>query len=68
MNTELEKNMEEFTEWVKKNERRSRKLHWLVRWFRRITNRCEICGSNKDPWFSRTEPMGYYCEDCDEKR
>ena len=22
------------------------------------------CGSTKDPWFSRTVPMGYFCEDC----
>jgi len=22
------------------------------------------CESEKDPWFSRVEPMGYYCRDC----
>ena len=25
-----------------------------------------ICGC-KDFWFSRTEPMGYYCENCGER-
>ena len=30
MKTELEKSLEEFTEWVKENERPSRKFHWLV--------------------------------------
>jgi DNA-directed RNA polymerase subunit RPC12/RpoP len=25
---------------------------------------CPHCGSYKDTWFSRTEPMGYYCSDC----
>lgn len=29
MKTELEKSLEEFTEWVKENERPSRKFHWL---------------------------------------
>ena len=26
-------------------------------------DRC-TCGSKKDPWFSRTVPMGYFCEEC----
>ena len=26
--------------------------------------KCEFCGSNKGTWFSRIEPMGYFCEDC----
>jgi hypothetical protein len=30
MKTELERNLEEFTEWVKENERPSRKFDWLV--------------------------------------
>ena len=25
---------------------------------------CPHCGSLKDPWFSRVEPMAYVCEDC----
>ncbi len=25
---------------------------------------CPHCGSEKDPWFSRCEPMGYHCPDC----
>ncbi len=25
---------------------------------------CKNCGSEKDPSFSRVEPMGYYCQDC----
>ena len=25
---------------------------------------CPHCGSLKDPWFSRVEPMGYVCQDC----
>lgn len=25
---------------------------------------CPHCGSLKDPWFSRSMPMGYYCQDC----
>lgn len=25
---------------------------------------CPHCGSSKDPWWSRSEPMGYFCEGC----
>jgi hypothetical protein len=25
---------------------------------------CKHCGSTEDFWWSRTEPMGYYCSDC----
>lgn len=25
---------------------------------------CPHCGSEKEPWFSRCEPMGYHCQDC----
>ena len=25
---------------------------------------CSGCGNNEDPWFSRSEPMGYYCRHC----
>jgi len=25
---------------------------------------CPHCGSDKDPFFSRIEPMGFYCRDC----
>ena len=25
---------------------------------------CPHCGSVKEPWFSRTVPMGYICVDC----
>jgi hypothetical protein len=25
---------------------------------------CRHCGSWEDPWFSRSEPMGYFCSDC----
>lgn len=25
---------------------------------------CPECGSPEDPWFSRMEPMGYFCPDC----
>jgi ribosomal protein L37AE/L43A len=28
---------------------------------------CPHCGSDKDPFFSRIEPMGYYCRDCGEE-
>lgn len=27
---------------------------------------CPRCGSTEDPWFSRTEPMGYVCHGCGE--
>lgn len=27
-------------------------------------DRCRHCGSTKDPWFSRSLPMGYFCQDC----
>jgi predicted RNA-binding Zn-ribbon protein involved in translation (DUF1610 family) len=26
--------------------------------------KCPHCGSDKDPFFSRVEPMGDYCPDC----
>ena len=26
--------------------------------------KCPHCGSTKGTWFSRTEPMGHFCEDC----
>ena len=26
--------------------------------------RCPVCGSFDDAWFSRSEPMGYYCPEC----
>lgn len=26
--------------------------------------RCPQCGSEEDPYFSRMEPMGYFCGDC----
>lgn len=25
---------------------------------------CKHCGSTKGFWFSRSEPMGYFCEEC----
>jgi len=25
---------------------------------------CQHCGSQKEPFFSRIEPMGYHCRDC----
>lgn len=28
--------------------------------------KCE-CGSLEEPYFSRTEPMGYFCTDCGEE-
>ena len=30
--------------------------------------RCPHCGSDCDAWFSRTEPMGYFCEECGRSR
>lgn len=27
-------------------------------------DQCPECGSNEDPYFSRMEPMGYFCPDC----
>ncbi len=29
---------------------------------------CLHCGSDKDPFFSRIEPMGDYCPDCGKER
>jgi predicted RNA-binding Zn-ribbon protein involved in translation (DUF1610 family) len=29
---------------------------------------CPHCGSDKDPFFSRIEPMGDYCPDCGKER
>ena len=29
-----------------------------------IIDPCRHCGSKKDAWFSRGEPMGYFCPDC----
>ena len=26
--------------------------------------KCKFCGSSKGTWFSRTVPMGNFCEDC----
>ena len=26
--------------------------------------KCRHCGSDKGAWFSRVEPMGYFCEEC----
>ena len=31
-----------------------------------IRQQCK-CGSTKDLWFSRVEPMGYFCADCGEQ-
>lgn len=25
---------------------------------------CPHCGVRNDPWWSRTEPMGYFCQHC----
>lgn len=25
---------------------------------------CQHCGSQKEPFFSRIEPIGYHCRDC----
>jgi predicted RNA-binding Zn-ribbon protein involved in translation (DUF1610 family) len=29
-----------------------------------VSYNCPHCGSDKDTWFSRTEPMGDHCPDC----
>lgn len=29
-----------------------------------FTWECSDCGSTEDPWFDRTEPMGYCCRGC----
>lgn len=31
-------------------------------------DRCEHCDSREDAWWSRSEPMGYFCPDCGEER
>lgn len=32
-----------------------------------LAERC-VCGSGKDAWFSRVEPMGYFCPECGKER
>ena len=29
-----------------------------------MNKRCTYCESDKEPYFSRSEPMGFYCADC----
>ena len=29
-----------------------------------MNKRCTYCESDKEPYFSRVEPMGFYCADC----
>ncbi len=44
------------------------RLHSIVEsaGMERNDDACLHCGSLKDPYFSRVEPMGYFCADCDE--
>ena len=33
-------------------------------YYRAMSWECPKCGDKQDPWFSRSEPMGYFCRGC----
>lgn len=39
-----------------------------ILWTRKLRSGCKKCGDQSDSWFSRTEPMAYYCQKCGAER